>query len=214
MSAAVAAGDFIGVGLTFADNATNGVITDGLGNTYTRKGQVHETERGLFLEIWECIVTNAGTPTITAQFDPTPGTTSPAGYISLVASSFSGSDSGSTVDGAGAGQMLASPVSTSTDAVTTGTFATSVDGVLLYSVATSGVVGGTGFTQENGASGGDIQLSDEWAVQTSHSASTEATWTATGTSAKAALVIAITPAGTGGGGAAPSYYYLLSQGLI
>jgi hypothetical protein len=197
--AAVSVGDTIMVGLTFADGGpTGGSLADSLGNTYTRNQQVHNTEVGWFAELWYCVVTHAGTPTVTAQFQPSPGTTAPAGFLSLIAAGLTGSDSASVPDGAGAGQLIPSPVDTSTDAIVSGTWATSVNGDLIFSICPTAVDFGTGTVVGSGATGGDLALHYEWLEQSVASGTTQATWTALDTSAKTPIAMAITAAGTGG----------------
>jgi hypothetical protein len=200
MSAAVSVGDFVRVGFTYDNTAaaTSGVVADQLGNTYVKKMTVVAPGDTQNVEYWACVVTHAGTPTITCQFNPTPGTTtSPAG-VTFNAASYTGSDASSTIDGVGAGQDNPAPVSLSTDAIVTGTFATATDGDLLDCICmSSSVNAGTGFRFGQAVTGGDLGMADEWKVQSTHSASTQATWTATSTTEKLPIVFAITPAGTG-----------------
>ena len=204
----VSVGDVINVALTFGldSTATDGVVEDNLGNVYARTSAVNDVSDVQRIETWKTIVTHAGTPTVQAQFNPTPGT-STGTFMSLAADPFSGSDSSSAADGTGSAQLQDTPT-TATDATTSGTWATATDGDLIYTAAMCSATGadpgapGTGFTLLQTV--GTTVLKTAYKVQSTHSASTAGLWTAATNNAHITAAHAITPAGSGGGGGGSS----------
>lgn len=184
-SGAVSVGDTINVALTagqLSDIPQSTAVTDSLGNTYTNKSRSNSnptTDQQLF-ETWVAIVTNAGTPVVKVQFNPTPGTTQ-AQNCSLNVDPFTGSDAASAADG-GAAQGQNGP-GAGADAVSSGNFATTFDGDLLYGASLDTSTGndpgtkGGGFTDAS-ISGG-VVLHSEWKAQPVHSAATAITFTGT-----------------------------------
>ena len=191
---AVSAGNLICVGTTFGSNHgwTSGSVTDSLGNAYHNIASATDGVNSQTVEVWYSIVTISGTPVITLQGNPTPGT-SQTGSIVLVVDIFSGSDGTSTSDGSGAAQAQASP-GTGTDATSSGTWATTSDGDLIYTVIVDSATGansqntGTGFT-----AGTTAALQSAFKTQVTHSASTAGTWTATVNDAHVTAALAISP---------------------
>lgn len=179
----VASGDLVFVSATY-DPGTNGatgtVVTDSLGNTYNQLLTANDPAQSQSLDVWWAIITVAGTPTIQVQLTPTPGTTAAAAFT-IVADWFSGGSLGSVVDGDSI--QVWSPGATGTDAVNSGSFATTQDGDLVYGVSvigtSSGLTAGTGFTIATTASGGSLAISakTEWLAQATHNGSTQVTWT-------------------------------------
>lgn len=149
----VAVGDTIAVALSIATDVggapASGVVTDSLGNTYTSVVNVLDSTQHQRVQLFRCIVTSAGTPTLTPGFNPTPGTTT-ANAVTINADPFTGSTSTSAGDGA-TGQNQSSP-GTGTDAVTSGAIVTGTNGDLIYAATVDTTTGadpgtiGTGFT--------------------------------------------------------------------
>lgn len=151
---AVAVGDTINVGVLH-DNSSGAVVTDTLGNTYSKNAEVIA---GVAVGVWSSRVTVAGTPTVEVQFLPNPGG-STATLCDLNVDPFAGSNAQSAVDGANSNGQ-GSP-GTGTDAVTSGTFATSKDGCLIYGASANTALGvndavGTGYTQAQRSSSGAL----------------------------------------------------------
>lgn len=200
----VAVGDVIVVWLNYARNGVvaSSVMTDQLGNAYTLINGVRDTTNDQALEGWYSKITVGGTPTITAKYNPTPGTTQ-ALNAAMNVEPYTGSDANSATDGSNAHWDTSS--NTSTDGEGSGTYATTVDGDLIVSAIqtadhANNAAGnaGTGFTLNSDSSfaGGVVRTRGEYMVQTTHSASTQGTWTGTTAGENMQVVsFAITPAG-------------------
>ncbi len=170
--AAVAVGDLICVGATIGQNfgppPDNGVVTDSLGNTYTRVASAAHSSNHQIVEVHYCIVTVSGTPTVTIRYNPTPGTTQ-ATNVSMNVDTFTGSDASSTADGTGAAQEQ-SGLGGTTDAVTSGSWTTTTNGDLIYAATCQTDTGndpgsvGTGFTLAQNSGG--VILKTEYRTQT------------------------------------------------
>lgn len=92
---AVAVGDTILVETTVGvDPATRTpTLTDDLGNTYSNEGSLYLSSDGQGYNYWKCIVTSAGTPTLTY----TPNGVTGDAWIAFKADHFTGSNASSTV---------------------------------------------------------------------------------------------------------------------
>jgi hypothetical protein len=160
LGSTVALGDFIGcvLCLDIASSATDAVVDDtALGNVFTRRAtatDAGDTER---MEIWTCIVTAAGTPTLRVQYNPTPGT-SVTLQIDAMFDAFTGSDAASAIRGTPAAQVQTNP-GTGADAITSGSLGSGVSGDLVYggsiisSIGTAVPTLGTGFSLGGTTSG-------------------------------------------------------------
>ena len=194
LGSAVNAGDTMFVGLTADSTNPSGFsLTDSLGNSYTAifnapsfGGQIW----GLFV----CKVTNAGTPTLTVQFNPTPGTTT-GKDVGILYDAFSGSSSGSTTDGSASNGQLG--VGPGTDVVTSTNITTTHDGDLIYGITGNDTPVGTGFTLASTATNiggaGGFGFVSEYKVQGTHGA-VAATFSPTSTNDFETLAVAVTPA--------------------
>jgi hypothetical protein len=179
--------DTVFVGMTYNNSVAHptngGSLSDNLGNIYVSLGTNHDVTTGQNNEIFVCVdVNNAGTPTLTLQWLPTPGTTVENSVVMNVDVFNYGANC--AVDGHAATIVVAP--GTGADAVASGTFPTTVDGDLVYTVvfdATSAAQSwslGTGFTlAQNSNTVTGFALSTAYLVQSAHSASTQGTWTAT-----------------------------------
>lgn len=205
-TSAVAVGDIINAAIYFdtSSGATGAVLNDQLGNSYVRKTAGVDGPNTARVETFLCIVTVAGTPTVTAQFNPTPGTTVSFGP-SLAIDPFTGSDAASTADGTGAAQLQTAPT-TGTDATTSGTWTTSTNGDLIYTATVATGTGnnpgaaGTGFTALQTSPG--VIVKTAYKVQSTASASAAGLWTAAVNDNHVTGAHAVTPASGGGGGVA------------
>lgn len=181
--ASVSVGDIIIVPLTFGTfgGATSAVVDDDLGNTYVAVSSAvaNDTVKTQKQQHFLCIVTNAGTPTIRARYNPVPGT-SAADNCAYSVEPFTGSDSASTNDSNGAGQVLIAP-GTGTDAGTSGNMTTTINGDLIHTMIIDTSSGsnpgsvGTGFTlAQTGPAG--LMFKTAYLVQSS-SGAIAGTWT-------------------------------------
>lgn len=180
----VAIGDLILVSSSPGQSAggvpATGNMRDDLGNQYFLGARTVDPTNHQLLEIWYSIVTVPGTPTVTTDYNPTPGTTV-ATNCSLNVDPFTGSNVGSVADG-GAAQNQVGP-GTGANAVTSGGFVTTATGDLLYGACVDTTTGadpgtpGTGFTSAT-VSGGVI-LRSMYAVQGAQSTTSAVTLTAT-----------------------------------
>ncbi len=214
LSSAVAIGDTILVA-TVALAIGTPTVTDQLGNTYNRltTGQGGQLTEGFTnFDYWWCIVTAAGTPTIT--FTPNGGTGST--FQGLQGDHFTGSNASSTRR-ASAGQPQSSSIGpsgrpgTGTDALIS-TAVAAISGDLLwgasgdpsYSFATEVI--GTGFLA-------GVPIASPMGMLTEYKTATagqSATFTDATNGAGAdycTVGIAITPAAGGGGGFVPDEDY-------
>jgi hypothetical protein len=200
LAGAVAVGDTIDLAVSYGtsiDNPTSASLTDSLGNVYTKKSGALDGTNFQACETHQCIVTVAGTPTITVKMNPTPGTTRFDNCI-VNADPFTGSDASSASDGTGAAQKQATPTTT-TDLLTSGTFTTATDGDNVYTgtidSATGGNPGsvGTGFTLLQSGGVGIVNLKTAYKVQSAHG-SVAGTWTAAVNDAHVTAAHATTPA--------------------
>lgn len=181
VSSPVAVGDLVLVSATYGigPGATGDVITDDLGNFYTRiDGSAGVLTPGQNLVIWASIVAHAGTPTVTLQYLPTPGTTV-ADRGGIAVDTFTGSGPTSITDGTGSSNEQSAPT-TAADALVSGSWTTAKDGDLIYSATydfdnTNPGDPGSGFTA--GVATGTDGPTTEYGVQSSHG-SIQATWTA------------------------------------
>jgi Concanavalin A-like lectin/glucanases superfamily/Domain of unknown function (DUF2341) len=205
-SGAVSVGNVIIADASF-DNSTgasSGSMSDNLGNTYTLEQTATDGTHTQRSETWVAFVTHAGTPTVTLQFNPTPGT-SQSGCDSLIVDPFSGSDTSSTVDG-GAAQEQNTP-GVSTNAVTSGSFTTTRNGDLIYSSTAITHTGGDTGDMSAGTSFSGLTsesltpaLYSEYLVQ-NNPGSISGTWTSPSSNYDLITTgLAITPAGVGGVG--------------
>jgi hypothetical protein len=152
LGSAVAVGSTINVITTYggADLGATPTLTDQLGNTYTRQTACHarDVSNSQQIDGWCCIVTSAGTPTIT--FDPNGANVT--AFIGFMGDHFTGSDAASVVEGS-AGQFQNNPgTGSNPDVITSGnTAATTTDGDLVWggsqntSTGTTTEAIGTGF---------------------------------------------------------------------
>jgi hypothetical protein len=184
LAGAVSVGNTIEMAVSYGtslDNPTSASLTDSLGNVYTKKSGALDSTNFQACETHQCIVTVAGTPTITVKMNPTPGTTRFDNCI-VNADPFTGSDASSASDGTGAAQKQATPTTT-TDLLTSGSFTTVTDGDLIYTAtcdtATGGNPGsvGTGFTLAQSGGVGIVNLKSAYKTQ-SVAGSVAGTWTA------------------------------------
>jgi hypothetical protein len=153
LGSTVAVGDFIGcvLDLETTGSATDAVVDDtALGNVFTRRAAASSGSDFERMEIWTCIVTVAGTPTLRVRFNPTPGT-SATPQIDAMFDAFTGSDASSTIRGTPAVQLQTAP-GTGADQVSSGSLGTATSGDLVYggsvisSLGTAVPTLGTGFS--------------------------------------------------------------------
>lgn len=199
---AQAVGSVICVALSIAVDVTqapaSGVVNDNLGNVYTSVVNTLDSTQHQRIQLFRCVVTVSGTPTLTPGFNPTPGTTT-ALAVTINADPFTGSNASSTGDGA-TGQNQVAP-GAGANAVTSGAIVTTVNGDLIYAATVDTTTGadpatiGTGFTSGSVSSGATtIVTRTEWLEQTS-AGSIAGTFTAiTGGDRFITAVMAITPA--------------------
>lgn len=198
LGASVAVGDTINVGM-IVDNgggATGAVCTDSLGNTYTQK--CSGSNGTTLIRSFFCVVTTAGTPTVTIQYNPTPGTT-PSDACELCVDHLTGSDAASTTEGTPGSNVQAAP-GTGTDAVTVSVGTTTTNGCLIWSMTYGkGSIGfpptaGTGYTL--GTTGTDALATEYKTLATAGAAS--ATYTVNpGSGTTISQGFAVKPAATG-----------------
>lgn len=196
LGAPVAVGDTLALG-TVVTGATTGyapTLTDSLGNTYTKitsaqGGQLFDSANSQSMDAWYCIVTNAGTPTITYK----PDTTSKA-WLGLKGSHFTGSDAASIRrDSKGATQTNPG---TGANLITTASIAAQA-GDLLWGVSFNAAtflteVSGTGFTTSTRDA--TTAMLDEWLSASGAAAATFTDGTNGGASVYMTIGIAITTA--------------------
>lgn len=198
----VAAGSVIAVALSIATDVggapVSGVVTDNLGNTYTSVVNVLDSTQHQRIQLFRCVVTNAGTPTLTPGFNPTPGTTT-ANAVTINADPFTGSDAASAGDGA-TGQNQASP-GAGVDAVTSGAIVTATNGDLIYAATVDTTTGadpgtiGTGFTSGSVSSAATTIVTRTEFLEQGAAGSVAGTFTAgTGTHRFITAVMGVTPA--------------------
>lgn len=172
----VAVGDTILIVSTEGGDVTTlaPTLTDQLGNTYTRVttaqgGRKYDSAHTQGIDLWWCIVTVAGTPTVTY----TPGAIT-SGWLSIRGRHWTGSDATSTLRSS-AGVLATNP-GVSANAITTGSIAAQ-SGDLVWAgggnVGTNTVteVAGTGFTAPS-AGNATTGLYDEWNTATGAEAAT------------------------------------------
>jgi hypothetical protein len=202
---AVSINDIVVVAATWdtaSGTVTTGVLVDQLGNTYT--ALLADATTGQALQHFVSLITVGGTPTCALTFNPIPGSTQ-ANTIGVNLIPFTGSGATTVTDGTGAILPQATPT-TGTDATTSGTWSTSVDGDLIVTSTLDAATGanpgsaGTGYTLIE-TSGGGVILKTAYRVQSTHSASTAGTWTAAANDTHVTGAFAITP---GGGGPTPT----------
>lgn len=193
----VGIGDTILLGTTVEANPTaiTSTVTDNLGNTYNRVsaaqgGQLFDATDLQGTDGWWCIVTVAGTPTIT--YDP--DTTNKA-FLGIKGSHFTGSDASSTRrDSKGAVQTNPG---TGANAITTASLA-SLPGDLVWAFdgdfSSLGLtaVAGTGFTGSTIDSA--TSMIDEWKTAAGAGAATFTDATGGGGNIYQTIAIAISPA--------------------
>ena len=203
--AAVAVGDLIKVVVSYGllGGVPSSALIDDNGagtNTFTRDLTVVDGTNLQNTECWTCVVTSAGTPTVRARFNPTPGT-SVGQNCTLIVETFTGSDSASTTNGTPTGQLQVNP-GNGTDAVTSGATTTSVNGCLIYGFTVETSLGtdpgshGTGFTDGTASNPATtVAVRTEWLEQATAGARA-ATFTATSgtTNNFTTGVVATTPA--------------------
>lgn len=199
---AVAVGDVILLETSVTTNTDSTTlsptVTDQLGNTYTRSGSLFSTPDGQGADGWWCIVTHAGTPTIT--YTPDPGTD--FRFFGILGRHFTGSDASSTKRD-GKAQKQVTP-GTATDVISTTSMA-SQNNDLSWAGSTPSnqlltVVAGTGYSAsaQNSVTG----MLDEWKTASGAGAATFTDPTNGGGQNFLTIGFAITPAGGGGGGLA------------
>lgn len=183
LGGSVAVGDIIcvcvRVGVTGSVGNSGATLSDSLGNTYTRQVRLTKDANNNS-EMYFCKVTNAGSPTITVKYEPTPDTSN-ADDMEMVASHFTGSDSSSAVEGTPVINSQNSP-GTGTDACTSTNATSTSNGCLVYGYwygfgATGNVSVGTGFTI--GSQTFTDGLTDEYKTQSTAGA-VAATYTVAG----------------------------------
>lgn len=206
LGSAVAVGDLILVETTLGNSplTTGPTLTDQLGNTYNRVlaaagGQLYDSGNNQGTDAWWCIVTTAGTPTIT--YDPD-ATTQP--WLAIKGEHFTGSDAASTLrDSKGA---LQTNPGTGANAIATASVAAQ-SGDLLWGASGNP---GPGFTTEAGGTGFTASAIDttsslitEW--KTASGASTVTFTDATNGAGTSFMTfgLAITPAAAGGAAPLP-----------
>jgi hypothetical protein len=198
LGSAVAVGDTILLETTVGADPTGlttSTVTDQLGNSYIRLsaaqgGQLYDSGNTQGTDAWWCIVTSAGTPTVTY----TPGGGSKQ-WMGLKGSHFTGSDPSSTRrDSKGA---LQTNPGTGANAITTASVGAS-SGDLLW--AGSGRPGNPGTTEAAGSgfTGSTIDATtsmiDEWKTAAGAGAATFTDATGGGANVYMTYAIAITPA--------------------
>jgi hypothetical protein len=160
LGSTVAVGDLIACVLCLdtSTSATDAAVDEfGLGNIFTRRATATDAGHTERMEIWTCIVTAAGTPTLRVQYNPTPGT-SVTLQIDAMFDAFTGSDAASAIRGTPAAQVQTNP-GTGADAITSGSLGSGVSGDLVYggsiisSIGTAVPTLGTGFSLGGTTSG-------------------------------------------------------------
>jgi hypothetical protein len=202
---AVAVGDVMLV-MTFWDTGNGGtsaVVTDSLGNIYTRVTTALSDANNNKSEVWFANITVAGTPTVTARVNPSPGGTT-AAWWALVADPFSGGSASSVTDGSN--RATNNSLGTGTDANTSGSITPTVSGDLIWTGCGNGNGGtqpgtvGTGFTL-NTTSLGSQFIRTGYRVQAT-AAAVAGTFTGTNTNDIMDVHVVAITTGTGGGGVA------------
>ena len=144
---AVVVGDLITVAVSYLlAGDTTITVTDSLGNTYTEVTGSHifsATDNNIACRVFYCLVTNAGTPTITA----TAGAA--AAYFGVFASVYTGVDSYQT----GVADKRTATGTAGTDTLTTNSGTVSTTPALIWAVAMcaniangDNITAGTGYT--------------------------------------------------------------------
>lgn len=209
----VAAGDIV-IGLTTVGQdpaPLSPTVTDSLGNTYVRKGNLYLSANSQGYDYWLSIITAPGTPTITY----TPNAAIGASWIAFKFDKFTGSDAASVARVAGPGAVQASP-GTTANIISSGSIAAQ-SGDLLW---TAGAMQnpdvtmaiGTGFSATS-AIDATTGFLTEFKTATGAGAGTFTDATGGGSHNYATFAMAITPAGGGGGGSVkPMPYYLRQMG--
>lgn len=206
-------GDIICLAITYgttADAPTVCVIDDPAGKcgTFTQSPSIHDNGQQETNLVAFAKITTAGVATPRLRWNPTPGTTI-ATLAAMVVDPFTGSDAASAADGTGNG-ILDGPAGAGTDNLSSGTWATTTDGDLIYGCTTETTAGndtmthGTGFT--DGAASSLVVVRSEWKTQTTHSATTTATFNSTIGGRFITAAMAITPAVVGVGAPFPPDY--------
>jgi hypothetical protein len=195
LGSAVSVGNVILLMTTVAaqPSTLTSTMTDQLGNTYTRLsgaqgGQFWDATQTQGLDGWICVVTTAGTPTITY----TPDSTARA-WIAMKGSAFSGATTATLRDSKSSNQAIPG---TGANAITTASLAAQ-SGDLLWgasfadSTTFSTIASGTGFTTStvDSVSG----MLDEWETASGAAAVTFTDATHGGTETYLTLAIAVSP---------------------
>lgn len=210
LGSAVAIGDTIlvytTVGISGATyTGTSPTVTDQLANVYTRLttgqgGQLQDNTNTASFDAWVCIVTVAGTPTITYKAN---GATSEP-FIALKGSHFTGSDASSTMR-TSAGRILTNPGTTANAISASASALASQSGDLVWCGCDSANVfsptAGTSFSAS--AQDATSLIDDEWLSATGTQLASWADSTNGGASVYAPIGIVITPAA--GGASSPIY---------
>lgn len=200
LGSAVSVGDTILLCTCVGGNTTTfaPTVTDQLGNTYTKLtsaqgGQLFDSANSESMDAWWCIVTAAGTPTITYKPD-----TAQRAWLGIKGSHFTGTDAASTMrDSKGA---LQTNPGTGANAITTASIAASSGDLLWGGSGNPGPallteVSGTGFTTSTRDA--TTSLLDEWLPASGAAAVTFTDSTNGGGSVFETFGIAITPASSG-----------------
>lgn len=174
-------------------NANCTSVTDDQGNTYNLETAVNDTPTGRAVAFSRTNITNAPT-VITANFDLSPQ------FRVILVDEFSGASTASSDERDGSahgGQLQASP-GTGTDAITSGTFTTTVNGDLLWG---GGDGGNTVTLASNGTSFStgtqhttDYAKQTEYRTQATAGSGTAATFTQAVDTNRVTFLIAIKPA--------------------
>lgn len=157
LGSAVAVGDTIllmttvGTAAGVDDAAYVASVTDQLGNTYTRRQRIWDSTDNQATAYWSCLVTVAGTPTIT--YDPD---TTDRPWIAILGDHFTGSDAASTIRDSQVANPA--PPGTGADAIATASVAAQNGdlqwvGCMDLSLNTAATIG-TGFTSLGASSSG------------------------------------------------------------
>ena len=204
LGGAVAVGDKILVGVCVAHDTDllAPTMADQLGNLYHKAKHVWDSNVSDLdgLDAYWCVVEHAGTPTIT--FTPNPGGTDYA-YLAIWGDHLTGGDSGSTIDGAAAGQMQdTSGLAEPPDNVSTGNNAPTVDGDLQWATAidfsSDGIINkGSAFTEGLHADGGGSSAETEWRTLADHAAAPGLFGSSGGSQRIACIAISLTAAALG-----------------
>ena len=202
LGAAVAVGETIHLSAAYdlATSVTGIQVTDNLGNTYVSpaNGTIRDLTNNEGVSQFIAIATVAGTPTITIQFLPTPGTTT-SGGASLIGRIFTGSDAASALDGNGASAVVNAP-GTTNNAISSGSQTTTVNGDLIIAATCDSATGndnctaGTVPAYTNGIATAFVTVHDEWLEQGTAGAIAGTFTTTNGSGVFPTVVIAVKPA--------------------